>query len=49
MASCIMEDPTRRFTYGFSVEDKEMSLWYCDRAGFVASEPFNFVSVSCYS
>ncbi|PSS30941.1 hypothetical protein PHLCEN_2v2510 [Hermanssonia centrifuga] len=38
------EDPRRRFTFGFTIEDTEMKLWYCDRSQTVASQPFNFIT-----
>ena len=46
MAHCMRKDPRRRFTYAFTIEDTRMRLWYCDRAHFVVTEPFNFISVS---
>ena len=45
MAECMYRDPRRRFTYGFSVEDGGMRLWFCDRAGIVVSDYFEFFSV----
>lgn len=48
MHKCMGQDPRRRFTYGFTVVDTSMSLWYCDRSQILASEPFNFVSVSSH-
>ena len=42
----MMKDPRRRFTYAFTVEDTIMRLWYCDRAHFIVSQPFDFVTVS---
>ena len=45
MAKCMLEDPRRRFTFGFSAEDTNMTLWYCDRTNFVATDSFNFVTV----
>ena len=41
-----MDDPGRRFTFGFSAEDTRMSLWYCDRTQFIVSDSFDFVTVS---
>ena len=49
MANCMLDDPARRFAYGFSVEDTRMSLWYCDRTQFVMSHSFDFVTVRPYS
>ncbi|THG98583.1 hypothetical protein EW026_g3618 [Hermanssonia centrifuga] len=44
MCNIMREDPRRRFTFGFTIEDTEMKLWYCDRSQTVASQPFNFIT-----
>ncbi|KAJ3561933.1 hypothetical protein NP233_g9889 [Leucocoprinus birnbaumii] len=42
-ASQIMhDDPRRMFTYGITIEDQQMSLWYFDRSHSVKSDPFDF-------
>ena len=46
MAKCMLKDPRRRFTYGYTIEYSEMRLWYCDRANIVMSQAFDFTSVS---
>lgn len=38
-------DPRRRFVYGYSVENTDMRLWFCDRTQLVVSELFNFATV----
>lgn len=45
MLDCMRRDPSRRFTFGFTVEDASMKLWYCDRSQIVVSEPFDFIEV----
>ncbi|KAF7790436.1 hypothetical protein EIP86_001391 [Pleurotus ostreatoroseus] len=44
MAECMYRDPRRRFTFGYTIENTSMRLWYCDRLQIVASETFNFVT-----
>lgn len=46
MAKCMLKDPRRRFTYGYTIEYSEMRLWYCDRANIVILQAFDFTSVS---
>ena len=46
MSQCLRRDPRRRFAYGFTIEDTQMRLWFCDRKQIVVSTAFNFVSVS---
>ena len=46
LAASLSDDVRRLFTYGFTIEDTQLSMWYADRARSVASEPFNFVTVS---
>ncbi|KAJ3561935.1 hypothetical protein NP233_g9890 [Leucocoprinus birnbaumii] len=42
-ASQIMhDDPRRMFTYGVTIEDQQMSLWYFDCSHSVKSDPFDF-------
>ncbi|KAJ3556690.1 hypothetical protein NM688_g1890 [Phlebia brevispora] len=36
-------DPRRRFVYGFTVDDADIKLWYCDRSQILVSRPFNFI------
>ena len=46
MAACVEHDASRRFMYGFSVEDCNMRLWYFDRAQILVSSYFDFTTVS---
>ncbi len=46
MANILNKDPRRRFTYGFTIENTDMRLWYCDRSRIIVSESFNFIFVS---
>ncbi|KAI0916492.1 hypothetical protein AcV5_002972 [Taiwanofungus camphoratus] len=43
MEHCMRDDPRRRFTFGLTIEDTQMKLWFCSRAGLLVSEPFNFI------
>ncbi|KII92452.1 hypothetical protein PLICRDRAFT_172541 [Plicaturopsis crispa FD-325 SS-3] len=38
------DDPCRRFTYGVTIEDTQMRLWFCNRSGMIVLEAFNFVT-----
>ncbi len=46
ICTSLRKDPRRRFTYGYSIEDTDMRLWYCDRYRIVTAVPFNFMFVS---
>lgn len=48
MTRCMHFDPSRRFTFAYTIEDTNMRLWFCDRAQIVASEAFNFIKVSLF-
>ncbi|KAL5520221.1 hypothetical protein ACEPAG_9434 [Sanghuangporus baumii] len=37
-------DPSRRFTFGFTIENTSMRLWFCSRATPVVSEEFKFTT-----
>lgn len=39
-------DPSRRFALGFTIENTNMRLWFCDRVQPLVSEAFNFITVS---
>ncbi|KAJ3559366.1 hypothetical protein NM688_g392 [Phlebia brevispora] len=43
MFRCMRRDPCRRFTFGFTIENTNMKLWFCDRAQLLCSTPFNFI------
>ncbi|EFI26968.1 hypothetical protein CC1G_15103 [Coprinopsis cinerea okayama7 len=40
-AKIFNEDPRRRFSYGVTVEDRNVSLWYFSRSLTIRSEPFD--------
>ncbi|KAJ3557297.1 hypothetical protein NM688_g1545 [Phlebia brevispora] len=44
MLNCMRRDPCRRFTFGFTVENTSMKLWFCDRTQLLCSTPFDFIS-----
>lgn len=46
MCACMANDARRRFMLGMSLEDTDLRLWYCDRSHIIASQPFNFITVS---
>ncbi|KAL5479078.1 hypothetical protein ACEPAI_2366 [Sanghuangporus weigelae] len=37
-------DPCRRFTFGITIENTEMRLWFCSRATPVVSQTFDFTT-----
>ncbi|KAL5532038.1 hypothetical protein ACEPAF_5602 [Sanghuangporus sanghuang] len=37
-------DPCKRFTFGITIENTNMRLWFCSRAIMVVSEAFNFIT-----
>jgi hypothetical protein len=39
-------DPCRRFTFGITVENADMRIWFCCRSTVLVSQSFNFISVS---
>src|ERR1700691_1211453 len=39
-------DVCRRFTFGFTIEDADMRIWFCCRSMVVVTEPFNLITVS---
>jgi hypothetical protein len=39
-------DPCRRFTFGITVEDSQMRLWFFVRSHVMVTHPFNFLIVS---
>ncbi|KAL5496161.1 hypothetical protein ACEPAH_3078 [Sanghuangporus vaninii] len=38
----MVRDPGRRFSFGITVENTSMRLWFCSRASPVVSKPFDF-------
>lgn len=45
MNHVMREDPLRRATYGFTIENTKTRLWYCDRTQIIASTVFDFFQV----
>lgn len=45
MAQIMRDDPTRRFTFGITLEKFDVRFWYCDRSQVVVSESFNMMTV----
>ena len=45
MHQTLREDPCRRFTYGFTIENRTMRIWFCSRAEILVSRPFDFIAV----
>ncbi|THG93527.1 hypothetical protein EW026_g7730 [Hermanssonia centrifuga] len=43
MHHCMANDPRRRFTFGWTIENTEMRLWHCNRSKRIVTYPFNFV------
>lgn len=45
MSHTLREDPCRRFTFGFTIENCNMRLWYSSRADIYVSTPFDIMAV----
>ncbi|CCM03682.1 uncharacterized protein FIBRA_05826 [Fibroporia radiculosa] len=45
MHHSMREDPRRRFTFGLTIEDSKMRLWYASRADVMVTEAFDFLTV----
>ncbi|KAJ3556688.1 hypothetical protein NM688_g1887 [Phlebia brevispora] len=43
MLQVMRDDATRRFTYGFTVENLRVRFWYCNRSEIVVSNPFDMM------
>ncbi|KAI0922904.1 hypothetical protein AcV5_009769 [Taiwanofungus camphoratus] len=43
MHHCMRDDPRRRFTFGLTIEDTRMKLWFCSRAELLVSDSFDFM------
>ncbi|EED77915.1 predicted protein [Postia placenta Mad-698-R] len=44
MHHCMREDARRRFTYGLTIENRTMRIWFCSRTELLVSEPIDFMS-----
>ncbi|KAF7799149.1 hypothetical protein EIP86_010380 [Pleurotus ostreatoroseus] len=44
MQHCLCEDITRRFTYGLTIENSTMRMWFATRAFVLLSKGFNFIT-----
>lgn len=42
MNHIMRNDPTRRFTYGMTIENTDLRMWLCHRAAVIVSEPVDF-------
>lgn len=45
MTQILRDDPARRFTYGVTLLNYTMRLWYCDRSEVVVSSAFHIMQV----
>ncbi len=45
----MQKDPRRRFAFAFTIENTDMTLWFCNRSQIVKSESFNFILVGLYT
>lgn len=45
MNQILRNDPSRRFSVGYSIENTSMRIWRCDRSDIVSSEEFDFKKV----
>ncbi|THG92913.1 hypothetical protein EW026_g8162 [Hermanssonia centrifuga] len=48
MHHCMANDPRRRFTFGWTIENTEMRLWHCNRSKRLVTCAFNFVEEHKY-
>ncbi|PSS18944.1 hypothetical protein PHLCEN_2v3160 [Hermanssonia centrifuga] len=48
MRNCMRYDARRRFIFGFTIENTNMRLWFCDRSQVVICKPFNFITEHAY-
>ncbi|EED84056.1 predicted protein [Postia placenta Mad-698-R] len=44
MHHCMREDARRRFTYGLTIENRTMRMWFCSRTELFVSKPIDFIS-----
>ncbi|EED78862.1 predicted protein [Postia placenta Mad-698-R] len=44
MHHCMREDARRRFTYGLTIENRTMRMWFCSRTELLVSKPIDFMS-----
>ncbi|KAF7799156.1 hypothetical protein EIP86_010387 [Pleurotus ostreatoroseus] len=44
MQHCLCDDVARRFTYGFTIENTTMKMWYASRGFVFVSVGFNFIT-----
>ncbi|EED77333.1 predicted protein [Postia placenta Mad-698-R] len=44
MHHCMREDARRRFTYGLTIENRTMRMWFCSRIELLVSKPLDFMS-----
>lgn len=49
MHQTLRDDPCRRFTFGFTIENRTMRIWYAGRAEILVSTPFDFMNVRHFS
>ena len=45
MAQAMKDDVRRRFCFGFTIENVNMTLWFCSRSLLVATPSFDFGQV----
>jgi hypothetical protein len=45
MSTILRLDPCRRFTFGITIENYDIRIWFLSRVALLKSEPFNFMEV----
>jgi hypothetical protein len=45
MQQVMIYDPCRRFTFGLTIENTDIRLWFCSRSGMIVSEKLDFNKV----
>ena len=49
MQHVMRDDPCCRATFGMTIENSTMRLWFCCRSSVIVSEAFNFIAVCVFS
>lgn len=45
----LLRDPRRRFAFGYTVEDTNLELWFCDRTQVLLCDPVDWLTASALS
>jgi hypothetical protein len=45
MQHVMRDDPCHRATFGMTIENTKIRVWFCCRSAVIVSEAFNFIAV----